>query len=475
MQKFRRKPGIRALSATVTSLIMLMSMILVSANASAATTAASNRLVFGPLKTNILFADQGVLNLQESPEKQFACLSPVAPVRCYTPQQIQSAYTIDTLLDHGITGAGHKIVIVDAYSSPTIEKDLSMFDKLFSLPDPDFSIVAPDGVPTYDANDPNQSGWASEISLDVEWAHAIAPKAGIVLVEAKSSNDPDILSALSYAVDKNLGDVISQSYGEGESCSAVPLSALHKVYREAADKGITVLAASGDEGAAQQSQPPVCGGNALFFKEASTPASDPLVTGVGATQLDAGSKNLGYGSEIALNETDISSIPYTFASGGGFSSAFKRPSYQDGVPGIGAYRGIPDVAYSGAINGGVLAVQSDALPPPYQAHVYTFGGTSVACPQWAAIAALADQFAGKRLGFLNKALYTIGKSNFYPEAFHDITFGNNTFHLTDLSEVVNGYGTRSGWDPVTGWGTPRATILVPLLAQLVDRDDSDGL
>jgi subtilase family serine protease len=446
-----------------------------STNASAATPAASNRLVFGPLKTNILFSDLGVLDLQQSAEKQFACLSPVAPVRCYTPQQIRSAYTISTLLSHGITGDGRTIVIVDAYSSPTIAKDLKYFDKLFHLPDPEFSVVAPDGVPVYDANDPNQNGWASEISLDVEWAHAVAPGAKIVLVEAKSSNDPDILSAMRYAVQKNLGDVISQSYGEGEACSAVPLSAQHDVFREAVDKGITLIAASGDEGAAQQAQPPLCGGNAIFYQAASTPATDPLVTAVGATQLDAGSKKGAYGGEIALNETDISSIPYTFASGGGFSTVFKRPSYQDGVPTIGKYRGVPDVAYSGAINGGVLAVQSSSTPPPYEPHVYTFGGTSVGSPQWAGIAALADQFAGKRLGFLNKALYTIGKGGHYDESFHDITFGNNTFHIVDFSEVVSGYSTRKGWDPVTGWGTPKVATLVPLLAQLVNKHDSNGL
>jgi subtilase family serine protease len=463
------------LSVTIASFLVLLGTIFTSADAVAAAYPASNRLVFGPVKTNIVKSDQGVLNLGLSADQQFACLSPTAPVRCYTPQQIRNAYSISTLLNEGITGSGRTIAIIDAYSSPTIKSDLKLFDKLFHLPDPNFKAVAPDGIPVYDANDPNQSGWASEISLDVEWAHAVAPEASIVLVEAKSSNDADLLSATKYAVDHNLSDVISQSFGEGEACSAVSLATLHKVFRQATDEGITLFAASGDEGAAQPSQPPACGGNAFFYKAASTPATDPLVTGVGATQLDASAKKGAYVGEIALNETDISSIPYTFASGGGFSTLFKRPSYQNGVPGIGAYRGEPDVSYSGAINGGVLAVQSSSAPPPYVPHVFTFGGTSVGSPQWAGLGALADQLAGKRLGFLNKALYKIGKGGNYSESFHDITFGNNTFHIVDFSEVIDGFNTRTGWDAVTGWGTPKASTLIPLLAASVGSHDADGL
>ncbi len=475
MQKFRRKPGLRAFSVTAASFLILLGTIFMSANVSAEALPASNRLVFGPVKTNIVVSNQGVLDLSKTADQQFACLSPTAAVRCYTPQQIRNAYTISKLLNAGITGAGRTIVIIDAYSSPTIATDLKLFDKLFNLPDPNFKVIAPDGVPVYDANDPNQNGWAGEISLDVEWAHAVAPGAAITLVEAKSSSDADLLSATKYVVDNNLGDVVSQSFGEGEACSAVSLSDLHKVFREATDKGITLFAASGDEGAAQPSQPPACGGNAPFYLAASTPATDPLVTGVGATQLDASAKKGSYVGEIALNETDISSIPYTFASGGGFSTLFKRPAYQNGVPGIGALRGVPDVSYSGAINGGVLAVISNSAPPPYVPQVFTFGGTSVGSPQWAGLGALADQFAGHRLGFLNKALYEIGKGGDYSESFHDITFGNNTFHLSDLSLVVNGYNTRSGWDAVTGWGTPKAAELIPLLAQTVGWHDSDGL
>jgi subtilase family serine protease len=475
MQGFRRKSYVWNFAFTATSLLMLVGVVLFTNTSAGAAAKYSNRLVFGPHKANLVYSDQGVLDPNKAANQQFACLSATAAMRCYTPQQIRNAYSITPLLNAGVTGAGRTIVIIDAYSSPTIATDLKLFDTLFGLPDPKLSIVAPNGIPAYNANDPNQSGWAGEISLDVEWAHAVAPGAAITLVEAKSSSDPDLLSADQYVVKKNLGDVLSQSYGEGETCTAVPLSALHTVFRSATNEGITLFAASGDEGAAQVSQPPTCGGKAPFFRSASTPADDTLVTGVGGTQLNISAKNSSYVAEIALNETDDPSIPYTFASGGGFSTTFTRPNYQNGVLGINAYRGVPDVAYSAALNGGVIMVQSSATPPPYVAHVFTTGGTSAGSPQWAGIAALADQLAGRRLGFLNKALYTIGEGALYGESFHDITLGNNTFHTADNSTIINGYNTRKGWDPVTGWGTPNVSTLVPNLVKLVGRNDANGL
>ena len=126
-------------------------------------------------------------------------------------------------------------------------------------------------------------GWSSEISLDVEWAHAVAPGAAITLVLAKSNEDADILSATKYAVDHNLGEVISQSFGEGETCMDPNLlKQQHAVFQAANAKGITLIASSGDQGSAQ----PTCDGSS-FFLSASSPASDPLVLGVGGTQLAA--------------------------------------------------------------------------------------------------------------------------------------------------------------------------------------------
>src|SRR5439155_4807026 len=149
--------------------------------------------------------------------------------------------------------------------------------------------------------------------------HAVAPAAKIVLVLAKSNDDADILSATRFAVDHNVGDVISQSFGEAEQCMAPNLfKAQHKLFAKATAKGITLLASSGDQGAAL----PTCD-NTSFFKAASTPASDPNVTGVGGTRLFANGLTGAYASESVWNEPDFAS-----AGGGGFSVKFRAPLYQ---------------------------------------------------------------------------------------------------------------------------------------------------
>ena len=149
-----------------------------------------------------------------NPNVTFSC-QPVG--LCYNPAQIRAAYGFDKL---NVDGTGRTIVIVDAFQSPTLGPDLALFDAVFGLPDPTLNIIAPDGLTPFDPNSDNMVGWSAEISLDVEWAHAIAPGATIDLVLAKSNDDADILSATKYAVDHNLGDVISQSFGEGEACMA---------------------------------------------------------------------------------------------------------------------------------------------------------------------------------------------------------------------------------------------------------------
>ena len=147
------------------------------------------------------------------------------------------------------------------------------------------------------------------------------------------------------------------------------------------------------------------------------------------------------------------------ASNGGFSNLFTRPAYQDGEPGIGAMRGVPDVAADAdPATGPALAVETDG---GYV--IVPGGGTSVGAPFWAGIMALADQYAGRPLGFVNPAIYAIGRSRLYYSAFHDITEGNNT--VVFPSGTVTGYSAGPGWDPVTGWGSPDAQVLVPLLSQ----------
>jgi subtilase family serine protease len=148
------------------------------------------------------------------------------------------------------------------------------------------------------------------------------------------------------------------------------------------------------------------------------------------------------------------------ASGGGFSHLFPRPGYQDGVEGIGSTRGVPDVAADASPTTGMALVISDGVGKYY---ITPAGGTSAGAPLWAGLIALADQDAGRAVGFVNAEIYSIGQGASYGKAFHDITQGNNS--VVFPPKTIDGYQASRGWDPVTGWGTPNAQVLVPLLAQ----------
>jgi subtilase family serine protease len=371
------------------------------------------------------------------------------PAQCFGPAQIRAAYGIDKI---DADGAGRTIVIVDAFQAPQIQHDLDLFDSVFELPDTTVQIVAPDGLTPFDQNDANQVGWSAEISLDVEWAHAIAPAATIKLVLAKSNNDADILSATQYAVDHNLGDVISQSFGEAEQCVDPAIErAQHRMFAKATLKGITLLASSGDQGAAQ----PSCDGS-TFIKAASSPATDPLVTAVGGTLLDADGLTGAYHSETTWNEPDFEA-----ATGGGFSRIYGTPIFQRQLhlPS----RGVPDVAYNAGINTGVLVVWSTSGQGADL--LFIFGGTSAGSPQWAGLTALAAQLRHARVGYLNPQVYALSLVKpVYTALFHDITTGDNTFHGEAFGDpTIQGFPAARGWDPATGLGTPKANRLVPVL------------
>jgi subtilase family serine protease len=383
-------------------------------------------------------------------------------VTCYDPYQMRHAYNVDTLIHAGLDGRGKTIVIIDAYQDPYLAGDVSYFNSFYGLPSfnaaggPSFTQVAPDGLGPFD------SGWAGEMTLDVEWAHAIAPAANIVLVLAKSANDNDILSATQYAIDNSLGDVISQSFGENESCASL-LAQQHQLFAEATMKNITLFASSGDNGAAQGA----CDSNAAV-QAVSSPASDPLVTAVGGTELHAARYCLAvlgcdpsanpaagtYQGEIVWNEA-----AFGFgASGGGFSVVYDEPSYQNGTIHGGKQRGVPDVSYNAAVYHGVLLRLFGSW--------YLSGGTSAGSPQWAAITAIADQNAGYDLGFINKALYHIGQAqSHYSASFFDVVSGNNSY------AGVTGFNAGPGWDPATGLGSPSADQLVSYLKQFVSAGD----
>jgi subtilase family serine protease len=469
---------------------MVIGLTPVAAGVARAGSVVSPSLVLGPQATpaNVAGPGYGLFNCQVG----------LSTGQCYDPYQMRHAYGVDNLIAAGYTGKGQTIVIVDSYQSPNIVEQLNTFDAFYGLPslnglggahDPTlgtFTQIAPGGLTAFDSSNGDMAGWAEEISLDVLWAHSIAPGANIVLDLSKSDQDADILAATKYVVDHRIGDVISQSFGEAETCVDPKILAQeHQVFAKATLEGMTLFASSGDEGAAQ----PTCDGNSWILS-ASSPASDPLVTGVGGTELVAADyclTSLGcdptanpapgtYLSETAWNEGP----PYgdfqthfgsTLASGGGYSTIYREPSYQRSAV-KGKQRGVPDISYNAAVLHGVLAYLDI---PGIPAGFYRFGGTSAGSPQWAAILAIADQKAHHDLGFINDALYDIGGSaKAYAAALHDITSGTNSaveYDSLDNPVTITGYNAGKGWDATTGLGTPRADQLVSYLIKYVSPMD----
>ena len=379
----------------------------------------------------------------------FGCQVPGSSPGCLGPAQVRRAYNIP----RNLTGRGETIVIIDAFGNPDIASDLAGFDSTFGLPAANLNIICVGGTcPTFVPNADEES-WAGEIALDTQWAHADAPGATIDLVIAKSDQDADIFAAQQYVIQHNLGDVLSQSFGEGEVCQDSSIfAATHQLFAQAAAEHISVFASAGDSGSSQ----PACNGNG-FFKSVGTPASDPLVTGVGGTHLNADLTTGAYEGETVWNDSGTNID--LGATGGGFSTQYLRPSYQS-FANHNAFRGVPDVAWDADVFNGVLAECSECLQIP--GAFFIFAGTSSGSPQWAAITALADQAAGHRLGFLNPTLYVIGASIAGFSAFHDVTSGNNVW---DGDGNIPGYSAGPGWDPTTGLGSPNAANLINLLSQ----------
>jgi subtilase family serine protease len=213
-------------------------------------------------------------------------------VASYNPAQIQQAYDLPGLYSRRITGKGATIVIVDPYGSPTILGDLRTFDSTEGVPNPpSLRIIRPAGkVPAFDPNNANAVGWASETTLDVEYAHTIAPGAKILLVETPGGGSagtvsmPQIVTAEKYVIKHHLGDVISQSFVATEQAvGSAAIQSLRGAYLAAYSAHVTVLAGSGDSGATgfqsnQQSY--------YTYPVTAWPASDPLVTAVGGTRLN---------------------------------------------------------------------------------------------------------------------------------------------------------------------------------------------
>jgi subtilase family serine protease len=388
-------------------------------------------------------------------------------IACYAPQQLRTAYNVPSSLD----GTGQTIVIVDAFGSPTIQYDLQLFDFIFGLPDTTLNVLYPVGQPpAFDPSNPDVVGWAYETTLDVEWAHSIAPGATIDLVVAPTDVGRPLDQAQAYAVRNHLGSVMSLSFGTPEASISglsanIQLIGSDITYAIAAAQGMTVVAGGGDWGATNGA---ILSSNGFYpTPNAVYPASDPLVTAVGGTNLIADPNTGAYQSEDVWNDSIAAQCPpfsngcdlgVAGATGGAPSDLFIAPPYQAEVS-HQRTRTTNDVTYNAGPYTAVYIIDTFDVPPGYFEYGL-FGGTSAGTPQWAAIAALANQALGRgrTVGFMNPKLYAIASNRSeYTSDFHDITFGSNSWGGP-------GFSAGPGYDIPSGLGSPNVANLVRDLA-----------
>jgi subtilase family serine protease len=388
----------------------------------------------------------------------------VFQIDCFVPDQVEAAYNLPALYSRGTTGKGQTIVVVDAFGSPTIADDLLQFDQNLGLGTPALRIVQVGHVPTFNSGNGDMVGWAAETTLDVEYAHAGAPAAKIVLVEVAKEDLQHLVLAVRYAVQHKLGSVISLSWGAPEQALGRDfVNAYSSIFSQAASSHITIVASSGDSGASGQND------NGDFYRHpvALWPATSPFVTAVGGTRLNLNASGARNGLDTAWNDTYSSAVnnfffgndgPNPLATGGGKSAYYGRPGYQSGVRSItGSQRGIPDISMSASCS---VAVSVFETFTGGQGGWTASCGTSESAPMFAAIVALADQVAGHRLGPVNPALYALAAK--HAPGIVAVASGNNTVSFP--GGKVHGYSVRHGYNLVTGLGTVNGKYLVPELA-----------
>jgi subtilase family serine protease len=315
-----------------------------------------------------------------------------------SPAQIRAAYNLPS------TGGTGTIAIIDAYDDPTVQNDLYVFSQQFGLPLPDSTNFEKHMMASRISTN---GGWALEISLDVQWAHAIAPNAKILLVEAKSASLTDLLAAVDYARKRSDVVAISMSWGASEFSSE---SAYDSYFTSS--YGATFFASSGDNG-----------------KGVIWPSVSPNVVAVGGTTLT-------FSGDSLVSETAWS------GSGGGVSKYEAEPSYQTtyGVSGTNGKRAVPDVSYDADPYSGVSVY--DSTPYGGAKGWWQVGGTSAGAPQWAAIQSLG---------------LSVSNSNLYQDAL-----ASCPSYFRDIISGSNGYSAGPGYDLVTGLGSPLTTSYAPV-------------
>jgi subtilase family serine protease len=374
---------------------------------------------------------------------------------CLDPARVRGAYGVTPLIDRGDTGRGQTIVVVDSYGSPTVAHDLRVFDAGYHLAaPPSLRVLAPLGTVRFDPGSATQESWADETTLDVEWSHAMAPGAAIVVLTSPVAETEGTAGLTQfyelerYALDHHLGDVISQSWLATENtldttAGRALVRRFEALYARAAADHVTVLAAAGDTGTDNPSN----AAGTRYYRQPTVgfPASSPEVTAVGGTALTASGSDR-WVSERTWNDS-------TGAGGGGVSAMFAEPDWQKRLPGgvqrlLHGRRGVPDVAWNASGATAILIYTSFGGEAGWS----SIGGTSEGAPQWAGLVADVDQARHAPIGFLNPILYRLPAAD-----FHDITRGTNGY------DGVRGYRAAVGWDPTSGLGTPRAGHLAEAL------------
>ncbi|HZZ28237.1 MAG TPA: proprotein convertase P-domain-containing protein [Pirellulales bacterium] len=362
----------------------------------------------------------------------------------FTPAQIDQAYGINlpnlSVVKDGqlqslpADGSGQTIAIIDAYDDPTIQADLNAFDAQFGLPNTTIIKVNQSGGSSLPGTDPagkDNDDWEIETSLDVEWAHAMAPGATILLVEANNAGN-SLYTAIDWAVTQPRVVAVSMSWGGGEFSGENSFDS--NFTTPSGHQGITFVASTGDDG-----------------EPGDYPAYSPNVLAVGGTTLSLNA-NSSYSSESGWND-----------GGGGISTHEAQPSYQTAVVdqnsnlGNPTTRSIPDIAFDANPNTGVAIY--DSYDFGASTGWIAVGGTSVGAPVWAGFVALIDQGRSEvhenslTSQALLTTLYQLPSTD-----FHDVTTGNNSPNGSNPL-----YNAAPGYDLVTGRGTPLINLLVPAM------------
>ena len=413
----------------------------------------------------------------------------------YGPADVRAAYGMNALYAAGLDGTGQTIVITDAFGSPTIAEDAAIFSQFYGLPPVDLTISRAPGL----VHNPGDAAWAGEVTLDVEWAHAMAPGARIALVVATARSSLD--EAINYAVVHHLGNTISNSWStlEGFGNPAQTIR-VERILEMAAAQGIDVNFSSGDNGDELAS---------AGFVTVDYPGSSPFATSIGGTSLalDA-QRNLVFETGWGTNETRIAGttaegnapqsppldLGFVFGAGGGTSLTFAKPGFQGGL--AGTRRQVPDIGMLADPFTGVEIIETD--PASGQVGISVIGGTSLACPLFSGVMAIASQKAGTGLGQAAPLLYGLGSgirditassandvtgqittpagtvalsasALAHPEtsapfvsALYNSPFSTRWFVLSFNTD--SSLAAAPGWDNVTGLGAPDGAAFVHAIA-----------